>query len=112
MTDCLFVNDEESFIKVAFDEIDWLKAEGNYTMIHAHDQRIIIQNTFKEVESKLPESDFMRVHRSYIVRLDAVEAFDSHCLRVGDNMIPMNRRTRTSLSSRFNILNTTATRPS
>ncbi len=49
------------------DEIDYLEAAGNYVRLHIGPQEYLTRDTMSSFESKLSESDFVRIHRSVIV---------------------------------------------
>ena len=55
---------------VRTDEIDWIDAAGNYTVLHVAGKKHLIRETMKSVESKLDPRKFVRVHRSAIINLD------------------------------------------
>jgi two-component system LytT family response regulator len=49
------------------EEIDYLEAAGNYVRLHIGGQEYLTRDTMSSFESKLSESDFVRIHRSVIV---------------------------------------------
>ncbi len=53
-------------------EIDWIRVEGDYADIHAGAKRYRVRTSLTALESRLDPRRFARVHRSAIVRLDAV----------------------------------------
>lgn len=59
------------FLRV--EDIDYLEAEGNYVCVHQGKQSFLTRETMNAVEEKLDPRDFVRIHRSLIVRLDRVE---------------------------------------
>lgn len=68
----------------------YIEAQDDYVMIHTQDGRFLKQNTMKYFEAHLPENEFVRIHRSYIVavkeivRLEAYEK-DSHLVILKNN---------------------------
>lgn len=54
------------------DEIQYFESQDDYVMIYTGDGKFLKQNTMKYFEDHLPADDFVRVHRSYIVRLDVI----------------------------------------
>lgn len=54
------------------DEIQYFESQDDYVMIYTGDGKYLKQNTMKYFEDHLPADDFVRVHRSYIVRLDVI----------------------------------------
>ncbi len=58
---------------VRVDRIDCIDAAGNYVEIHSNGQTYLLRATMKQVEDMLPSGQFLRVHRSHIVNLDAID---------------------------------------
>ena len=66
-----------SKIKIIYvDEIQYLESQDDYVMIYTDDGKFLKQKTMKFFESKLPQKEFIRVHRSYMVRTDYVEQIE------------------------------------
>lgn len=51
-------------------EVDWIKADGNYARLHAGRQQYLVRATMNGLEQQLNPADFVRIHRSAIIRLD------------------------------------------
>ncbi len=65
-----------SFIEV--DEVVSLQADSNYTIIHLKDmQKLVISKTLKDFEELLDQSQFARIHKSYIVNLKYIKEYSS-----------------------------------
>ncbi|MBK6628685.1 MAG: response regulator [Flavobacteriales bacterium] len=93
-------DDEHVFIKhrgramrVAFREIEHVEALKDYASFHLKDRRYVVHGTMQEFETMLPTRDFMRIHRSHIVRLDRIESIDDGdvVLEGGAKRIPIGR---------------------
>ena len=70
----VFIWRQNDYLKTAVDEIQWIEAAGSYSRIHLTGGRIlVISFNLASVRRKLPESDFIRIHRSRIVNLRHVE---------------------------------------
>ena len=54
------------------DEVDWVESAANYLRIHAAGEELLLRETLTSLVSRLPESMFVRVHRSALVRVGAV----------------------------------------
>ncbi|HYC53158.1 MAG TPA: LytTR family DNA-binding domain-containing protein [Gemmatimonadaceae bacterium] len=54
------------------DEIDWVGADGDYVVLHAGKRRVMVRATLGGTEARLPASDYLRIHRSSIVRVQSV----------------------------------------
>ncbi|MBL4578244.1 MAG: response regulator [Flavobacteriales bacterium] len=72
----IFVKSKYQLVKVKTQEIYFIEALKDYVRINTIDNRYIIHSTMKSIKGKLPSSDFARVHRSFIVRLDKIAAIE------------------------------------
>ncbi len=61
---------------VAVASIECITADGPYAELHVGGRRYVIREAMQTLEERLDPQHFMRVHRSVIVRLDLVEAFE------------------------------------
>lgn len=100
----VFIKSEGRLVKVNLDEIQWVEAQGDYVMIHTEEDRHIVHSTMKGMSSKLPDHDFVRVHRSYIVRIDQIEDIEDASLVIGRKVIPIGASYKSKLLSRLNTL--------
>ncbi len=89
--DAIFVRHEGSLIKVKFEDILWLKGDGNYTTLVSKTSVFSVRNILKDFEQVLPMSEFLRIHKSYIVRLDEINSINTKELKVGGDMVPVGR---------------------
>ncbi|HEY4649980.1 MAG TPA: LytTR family transcriptional regulator DNA-binding domain-containing protein [Pontibacter sp.] len=102
--DYIFVKVKHRIIKVMYNDILWVEAYDNYSFIVTADQKYLVSSTLKDMESKLPAHNFVRVHRSYIANLDKVEALEENSVVFGKGEIPIGKSYKKTLMSRFNIL--------
>ena len=59
-------------VPLAVSAISWIRAEGDYARIHAEGKSYLVYRTLDELEARLDPAQFLRVHRSAIVRLDRI----------------------------------------
>jgi DNA-binding LytR/AlgR family response regulator len=62
---------------VALTEILWIEAAGNYVELHRGASPILHRASLTEMERRLGEANFVRIHRSRLVRRDAVTEIES-----------------------------------
>ena len=70
--DRLLVPEGRRIVPVAVSTIGWIQAEGDYARIHAAGKSYLVYRTLNELEERLDPAEFLRVHRSAIVRLDQI----------------------------------------
>ncbi|MEO9806223.1 MAG: LytTR family transcriptional regulator DNA-binding domain-containing protein [Reichenbachiella sp.] len=98
--DSLFLKKDSSFQRVKLDEISLLEADNNYTTVYTKSNSYIYSTVLKKMEEKLPDERFMRVHRSFVINIDAVDGFEGNTLFVDNRKIPVSKQYRTKV---FNI---------
>lgn len=102
----LYVRDKGRHIKIDFNDLLWLEAEGNYTALHTRTSKIMVSMQLKQVEEKLPEANFIRIHRSYVVALHSIAAVDAQTVTVAhhNTNLPVGRAYRAELFRRLHLL--------
>jgi len=88
-TGFVFIKTEYSLQKIEFGEILFVEGMGDYRNIHCLERKIMTLETFADLEGKLPEALFCRVHRSYIVALSKIGSVERDRIRIGKNNIPV-----------------------
>ena len=100
----LFVKVKHRMVKIALKDILWVEAYDNYSFIITPGHKYLISSTLKEMENKLPSKNFVRTHRSYIVNLEKVDAFEENSLIITEKSIPIGKSFRKELMAKFNII--------
>lgn len=72
----LMVREQDRIRVLALDAVDWFEAAGDYVRVHAGGRTHLIDDTMRELEAGLDPGDFVRIHRSTIVRLDRVRELE------------------------------------
>lgn len=70
--------EDHRLIFIPASEVDWIGASGNYVKIHAKQRVRLVRETMKALEARLDPEQFVRVHRSAIVRFESVVAMEPH----------------------------------
>jgi len=81
------------------DDIYWVEAEGDYVSVHTPQKTHLVRETMKNMEARLHEQGFQRVHRSCIVNLTYVRELIS--TDSGDYQIVLRDNTRVKLSRNY-----------
>ena len=102
--DSLFLKKDKHFEKVLLSDLAILEADNNYTTVYTRDGKFIYSTVLKKMEEKLPSSDFIRVHRSYVVNVQAIEGFEGNILFVNNMKIPVSKQYREEVFRIFKIL--------
>lgn len=105
LNDEIFIRDNGWLKKIEVDEIELIKTEGTYSHIITENKQFTLRNTAKEVLEKLPENQFLRVHKSYIVNLKKIDAFNSSTIKITQHEIPVGRNFYKDLINHVNKIN-------
>jgi len=93
-------------VKVKTSDIYFVEALKDYVVINTANARYTIHSTMKDIEKKLPVSDFIRVHRSFIVRIDKIVAIEQPNLILEEDkkLIPIGGSYKDDLAKRLNMI--------
>ncbi|SEJ61302.1 two component transcriptional regulator, LytTR family [Dyadobacter koreensis] len=76
--DFLLIKEDKKLVRVIADEIVLVEAMKDYIKIHLPQRTIVTHNTMSKMESMLPEGNFLRINRSFIVRINAIREIDGN----------------------------------
>ncbi len=99
-----FVKKGSMLVKVYLDNISWIQAMDNYVIIQTNTDQFVIHSTMKDIEAKLPNNKFLRVHRSYIIPIDKINVLDENTVLIGDKTIPIGKSYKDTFMARLNFL--------
>jgi len=93
----IFINTDSTLMKIRLDSICFIKGYGDYMQFNLDDKKYMVHVTMKELEKALPENDFYRIHKSYLVRIDKIEQIGTYHLTINGQNIPMSRNKKHDL---------------
>ena len=71
--DRIFVREGNAVVPLDFHDIERVEAQDDYVLIHTQHRRFLVSLRIKDLEERLPNPPFLRVHRSHLVNLDHVD---------------------------------------
>ncbi len=102
--DHIFVKVNSVLEKIVLTDIQYIEAMADYVCIQTGTRKYTVHSTMKSIEKSLPEEDFLRVHNSYIVRLDQINRVEDNSVIIGQKLIPISRARQKPLMDRLNLL--------
>lgn len=78
----LTVQKGSAIIALATNEIDYISAAGNYVDIFSRGQTYLLRATMKQLSDQLPQADFVRIHRSYIINVNALKSLTADAVQL------------------------------
>lgn len=100
----IFIKDNGILRKLDVVSIKFIEAMADYTIIHTDKKKYTVYSTMHNLESKLPEKKFLRVHRSYILSLSRLETIEDSSAIIEKHIIPIGTTYRKRLLQRLNLI--------
>ncbi|ARV08817.1 DNA-binding response regulator [Winogradskyella sp. PC-19] len=99
LQDFIFVRADRQMQKVDFDSIIYIESYSDYIKIYLKDtstklitsKTLVTRETISNIEAKLPKSQFLRIHRSYIVAIKEITAFTNEFVTISDKTLTISR---------------------
>jgi DNA-binding LytR/AlgR family response regulator len=80
--DFFFVKADKKLVRVSFSDIIYIEGLKDYVIIRQESGRVITLQTMKSLEEKLPSNNFRRIHRSFIVNVEKINAVMGNMVEV------------------------------
>jgi len=102
----LFVKSNSRLVKLKADDIYFVEALKDYVVIHTSEARYTIHSTMKDIQRKLNSEEFVRVHRSFIVRLDKIATIEQPNIVLDNDkkLIPIGGSYKDELQQMINLI--------
>lgn len=99
-----YVNIDRRLIKIDLPSIYLVEAKGDYINIKTEGKNYKVHSTLKKIEEKLPDSLFLKIHRSYIINLKKIIDIEDNSVLIKKDVIPVSRSKRPELMKRLDLL--------
>ena len=90
-SDFIFVRADRKMVKINFAEINFIESFSDYLKFHLDNKVLVTRETITSIEAKLPTSDFLRIHRSFIVSISKIESFTNEFIEINKKALPISR---------------------
>lgn len=90
-TSFIYLRVDRKMIKVLLDDILYIESDKDYVKVFTEKGFIITRQTIASVEAMLSESQFIRIHRSYIVSLNKLKCFTAESVEIGNKELPIGK---------------------
>jgi len=87
--DYFFVKSNYKMVKVNYDDILYIEGLSEYIIIKTKTSNIITLQSFKNLEKTLPETEFVRIHKSYLISLSKIECIDGQSVIIAKKELPI-----------------------
>lgn len=85
----IYVRADRKMMKIMVDDILYVESLKDYVRIVMKERQVITKQTITALEEMLPEQEFMRIHRSFIVAAKKIDSFSQNSIFIGKAEIPV-----------------------
>ena len=85
----LMIKTDRKLYPLPFPKITYLQAFGEYVKVHTKEKTYLPKETLQNLEKRLPPEHFVRVHRSYLIALEAIQYIEGNHLTIDGQIIPI-----------------------
>lgn len=102
--DRVFVRDKNKMVKLKLEEIYYVEAERNYCKVATKDKNFILSVPLKKFETKVNNAIFVRIHRSFLVNIKAIDELDENYVFIQNKALPISRSYKQELVQRLTLI--------
>jgi len=82
----------------------WIESLGDYVTLNTEKNKFVIHSTMQEIMTKFSSKEFIRVHRSFIIRINKIENIEDDLIQYGDQLIPIGKTYKQEVFRRLNLI--------
>mgnify|MGYP001824797155 FL=1 len=95
----IYVKENKRIIKIYLKEIEFIEGLNEYIRIHTDNRRVVVKSSLQSIESKLPSEHFIRIHKSYIVSIPRIRAFNATTIELENAKLRIGRNYKNQVFS-------------
>ncbi len=85
----IYLREKNIIHKIKLTDVIYIESMGDYLKIHTNERTVTIRGTITTIEKVLPENEFLRIHRSFIIPLNRVSSFGPVTIFIGKKEFPI-----------------------
>jgi DNA-binding LytR/AlgR family response regulator len=99
--DFIFVRSDRKMVKINFCDILFIESFSDYIKINLDQKIIVTRESITNIETKLPQNNFMRIHRSFIVAISKISSFTNEFIEINKKTLPISRTYKKKVLSKL-----------
>jgi len=97
-----FVKGDKKHHQIDLSDLLYIEAYGNYTKLYLKDEMIVSHEKISHYEDLLDASNFLRVHKSFIVAIDKIKFIEGNRILITDHKIPIGQTYKSRINKLYN----------
>ena len=99
----LTIRADRKYYKINFKDIQYIEGQKAYVTFHTHAKNITALVSLKELEESLPQDQFIRIHKSYIVAISEIESLEGNMIELGEEKLPVGKSYKDAVLAVFGV---------
>jgi len=99
----IYVKENKKVVKVYLSEIKYIEGLSEYVQVYTDKRKIITKTSMSQMEEKLPAENFLRIHKSFIISVNKIEAFTANTIEVQGKELPIGRSFKNAVLNMLNF---------
>ncbi len=95
----VFLKADKKMVKVSLQDILYIESLKDYVRVKTTDGQVITHQKISYLEEKLPEEQFIRIHRSYLVNIQNIKSYSASAIEVFGKELPIGRNYKNQVMS-------------
>ena len=97
-----FVKGDKKHHQIDLSDLLYIEAYGNYTKLFLKDEMIVSHEKISSFEELLPKTNFLRIHKSFIVAIDKIKLIEGNRIHIESHKIPIGQTYKSVISKLYN----------
>ncbi len=97
----MFVRADRKMVRVDFADILYLESYSDYVKIYLTHGVLVTRESISKLNAMLPDTAFLRIHRSHVVAIDKITAYTNESVEVGDKLLVLSRSYKEAVLERL-----------
>jgi DNA-binding LytR/AlgR family response regulator len=99
--DYVFIKSDRRFVKIFFKEILYIEGLKDYVVIQTENKKVLTAMNIKTIHAQLPDKNFTRVSKSFIVNTNHIVSVDAHAVYIKEEEIPIGSNFKDEFFEKF-----------
>ncbi|MBN2007982.1 response regulator transcription factor [candidate division KSB1 bacterium] len=99
----LVIRADRKYYKINYDDLIYIEGQKAYVTFVTKRQQITALASLKQLEEQLPANQFVRIHKSYIVSIDKINALEGNSIEIARKFLPIGKNYRSLVDKIFGL---------
>lgn len=101
-----YIKKQKKIVKVPVEDIMYIEVESNYSTLITKEGRFVLKTSLNDLYNKLPQKEFIRIHRNYIVNMREIKDFDfeEYTVQIQNRSLPIGKSYKNKIKEKLLLL--------